>query len=92
MTEGDTEEIRNIIIQLDNIKRRRHILRCKLINFIKKNYILYPDNFSTGRLFHQRNRKQVLKNHVVSNHLGDICDKELIKDSAILINEIMINQ
>lgn len=82
------DNIRNMIIELDTLKNRRHFLRCKLINFIKDNYKLYPDNFSTGKLYHQRNRKEKLSKKIMFKNLGNICDKELVKDCLIIYREI----
>lgn len=81
-------EIQEMIDELETLKVRRHFLRCKIINYIKENIDSFPDGLSTGRLFHQRNRKNKLEERIWLNHMGDICDKELIRDSKIILNEI----
>lgn len=68
------ENIRDIIIELDTLKSRRHYLRCKLINFLKKNYKSFPDR--------RLPRKILYKN------IGNICDKKLVKDCLVIYQEI----
>jgi hypothetical protein len=74
-----------IVNELEEIKNRRHKLRCEIIDFIKNNYHSYPDNISTGNLWHQLDRKNKLAYTIGRNHIGDICDKELIKDSKNIL-------
>jgi hypothetical protein len=74
-----------IVNELEEIKNRRHKLRCEMIEFIKNNYDSYPNNVSTGHLGHQIDRKNKLGYTIDRNHIGDICDKELIKDAKNIL-------
>jgi len=80
--------MKKLVDELEKVKNTRHNLRCEIINYIRDNIDRYPVNTSTGFLGHQLSRKRVLTEKIYRNHLGDICDKELIKDARILINEI----
>lgn len=73
---------------LNELRKLRHSLRCKIMKFIVENKNYFPEDISTGKLGHQINRKRKIESLTSRKKLGDTCDKELLKDAMIILVNI----
>lgn len=76
------DKISLFVDRLEEIKEERRVLRKLIIEYIRNNIDYFPEDVSTGKLFHQINRKSKIR----LQKMGDTCDKELIKDARIIIS------